>query len=236
MRLATLVTNTDFSDFARARPLDDAKFAALIAEVRPDWQVTAFWVCRGEFPDSLAGVDGVMITGSPASVTDGADWMVTLGDLIVRLIAARTPLFGACFGHQAIGKALGSPILRNPDCWAHGLIEVTRTARAPWSGPEERFALHGSHVEQVGALPEGATRLFESPGCPVAGFALGTHVFTIQHHPEMTREFMQDLVEEYADHVGPEVTAAARRSLAQGEAHRRGFAEEIAAFFEQARR
>lgn len=124
--------------------------------------------------------------------------------------------------------------MRNPGGWGHGLLQVTRTGRAPWSGPEEGFALYGSHIEQADRVPEGATLLFEGPGVPVAGFAMGETVFTIQHHPEMTHDCITDLVEEYADHVGPEVTASARASLAR-KADRAGFAAEIARFFEHAR-
>lgn len=233
MRLAVLVTNTDDSAFAKARPLDDAKFAELIAEVRPGWQTDAFWVCRDEFPQDIATYDGVMITGSPASLNDNAPWMGQLQELIREIIARRQPLFGACFGHQAIALALGTPIVPNAEGWAHGLIPVRRTGHAPWSGDEGDFKLYGSHIEQVAGLPEGAAPLFESPGCNVAGFGIGDHVFTIQHHPEMTPEFIADLVEEYADHVGVDVTERARASLA-GKADRRIFAEEIARFFEHA--
>ena len=128
-----------------------------------------------------------------------------------------------------------APIVKNPLGWAHGLIAVTRIENTPWSGSDTQFALYGSHSEQVAALPSGATRLFESPGCPIAGFALGRTVFTIQHHPEMTKSFITDLIEEYADTLGADVTAHARRSVAEGDAARQGFAEEITTFFEQAR-
>ncbi len=229
MRLATLVTNTDDSDFAKARPLDDAKFAAMIRAVRPGWQVDAYWVCRDEFPEDLSAYDGVMITGSPASVHDGAPWMARLEALIRDLIAGEKPLFGACFGHQAIAKALGAPVTRNPAGWAHGRIPVTDLATGT------HFSLYGSHIEQVASLPEGAAPLYESPGTPIAGFAIGTHVMTIQHHPEMTPEFIADLVDHLADYVGPEVTADARASLAEP-ADGAIFAEQIARFFEQGAR
>lgn len=226
MRLATLVTNTDDSAFSRAWPLDDAKFAAMIHAVRPDWQVEAFWVCKDDFPKDLKGFDGVMITGSPASVHDDAPWIARLEALIREIIAARLPLFGACFGHQAIAKALGAPILRNPDGWAHGRIPVTALDTG------ERFALYGSHIEQVGALPEGATALYQSPGTPIAGFAINTHVMTIQHHPEMTPAFIAALVEELAGYVGPEATQTARASL-KAPADSAAFAEQVARFFER---
>ncbi len=232
MKLATLVTNTDFSAFAKARPLDDEKFATLVHEVRPDWQITAFWVSKDEFPDDISAFDGVMITGSPASVTEDAAWMQKLETLIAQIIAGGIPLFGACFGHQIIAKSLGAPIVRNPEGWAHGRIEMRRVAVTAWSGAESDLHLYGSHIEQVGALPSGATRIFESPGCPIAGFSIGDAVFTVQHHPEMSSEFISDLIEEYADYVGPQVTQNARDSINAGPADRAEFAREIAGFFE----
>ena len=234
MHLATLVTNTDDSAFARAHPLDDAKFATLIAETRPGWRCTAFWVCRDEFPAGLDGFDGVMITGSPASVLDPAPWIARLEALVRRLIADRVPLFGACFGHQVIARALGAEIRRNPDGWAHGLIPMTRAARLPWSGPQDALSLYGSHLEQVRDLPPGARVTWTGPGCPIAGFHLDRHVMTVQHHPEMTHDFITALVHEYAPALGPQVTGAARASLAAGRADRAAFAEEIARFFEGA--
>lgn len=236
MKLATLVTNTDFSDFAKARPLDDAKFAALIAEVRPEWTVEAFWVCKGDFPEELSVFDGIMVTGSPASVNDAEPWIEQLQVMLRGVVAEGKPLFGACFGHQIIAKALGSQVIRNPDGWAHGLLDVIRVGDTPWSGPDQRLRLYGSHVEQVDTLPKNAKRIFESPGCPIAGFSISTTVFTIQHHPEMSPDFFSDLVSEYASYVGPEVTEAARASLVGQTADGRVFASEVARFFEQARR
>ncbi len=232
MKIATLVTNTDFSAFSLARPMDDEAFATLIAEARPDWDVTVFWVCKDEFPENISKFDGVMITGSPSSVTENTPWMERLEALVLQIIAQKTPLFGACFGHQIIAKALGAPIVQNPQGWGHGRIEMHRVAAEKWSGPSGSLYLNGSHIEQVGSLPDGAKRLFESVGCPIAGFAIGDHVFTVQHHPEMTDEFMADLVDEYASYVGEDATKAARQSLQVGPADRAEFANEIAAFFE----
>ena len=231
MHLATLITNTDFSDFAQARPDDGEKFDAMIRGVRPGWTTTPFWVCKDEFPDDLGAFDGVMITGSPASVLDGAPWMVRLEDLVCDLIEARIPLFAACFGHQLVAKAMGCRIVRNPEGWGHGRLELDRVARVSWSGPGKQVALYGSHIEQVERAPDGARVLFSGRGCPVAGFALGNRVFTVQHHPEMDHAFISDLVAEYADYVGPEVTERAMASL-ERPVDTGAFAEEIARFFE----
>ena len=62
---------------------------------------------------------------------------------------------------------------------------------------------------------------------------MGQHVFTSQYHPEMTDEFIAALVEETAEYVGPDVTAAARASL-EKTADRRGIRDQIVRFFEWA--
>lgn len=232
MRLALLVTNTDDSAFARARPDDAEKFRRLVAEVRPAWELHDIWLPRGEPPAGLGDFDGVMISGSPASVHDPLPWLPPLLDAIRTAVRARQPLFGACFGHQAIALALGGAVGRNPGGWAHGLLEVLPVRPLPWLDAAP-LRLYGSHIEQVTALPPGAGIAARSPGCPIAGMTIGHTVFTTQHHPEMDQAFMAGLVEEYAGAVGPEVTAAARASLA-GCADRHRFAEATARFFEQA--
>lgn len=232
MRLAILITNTDFSDFSKARPHDGEKFADLIAEVRPGWNCEWFWTCRNEFPTDIAKFDGVILTGSPASVHEDEPWIARLEALIKQIIDARIPMFGACFGHQLIAKTLGAEIIRNPNGWGHGRLGVERVDRLPWAADlPQHLSLYGSHNEQVAALPKGARLIFRGKGCDIAGFALGDHVLTIQHHPEMTYEFIFDLVQHYADYVGPEVTASAMETLQQP-ANRAEFAKEIARFFE----
>lgn len=234
MHLAILMTNTDESDFAQAHPRDGEKFTDLIHLVRPGWTLEVFAVKDAEFPDDLSRFDGAMITGSPASVTGDADWIARLLDLIRAMHAARLPIFGACFGHQAIALALGGTVGRNPGGWIHGLTRNRTLSRPDWARnlPDE-VRLYGSHVEQVTALPEGAVPLARSEGCDVTGFAIGDCIYTTQHHPEMTPDFIAALTEELAGDMGPDLTARARASLTE-RSDMKAFAETIARFFEQA--
>src|SRR5437016_3891704 len=43
---------------------------------------------------------GIIVTGSPLSVTDGADWMAPLGDELLRAGESGIHVLGVCFGHQ----------------------------------------------------------------------------------------------------------------------------------------
>ena len=234
MHLAVLVTNTDDSAFAQKHPKDGEKFPAMLHAVRPDWRFSVWQVKDGDFPETLDGLDGAILTGSPASVHDGEAWIARLLDLIRTMDAARLPMFGACFGHQAIALALGGTVGRNPKGYVHGLTHSRLTARAPWMADlPDTLRLYGSHVEQVTALPPGAQATASSEDCPIAGFVTAGRIYTTQHHPEMTPAFIAALTDEMADYLGPEVTARARASLAEP-ADGRAFAESVARFFETA--
>lgn len=126
MHLAILVTNTDTSPFAAQHPLDGEKFTRLIHLVRPDWLTTVFQTHQGQFPSDITAFDGAMITGSPASTRSGLPWIAPLLTLIQQMHEIRFPLFGACFGHQAIALALGGAVAKNPNGWVHGLLRHRR--------------------------------------------------------------------------------------------------------------
>ncbi len=223
MHIAVLMANTDESDFAQRHPKDGEKFARLLNEVRPGWRVSTIRVKDGEFPADPGVFDGFLITGSPASVHDEAPWVERLMALIREIRGREMPLFGACFGHQAIAKALGGQVGHNPGGWVFGLTETEMEGA--------RLRLYAAHLEQVTALPEGAVALGGNADCPVGAFRVGARVLTTQYHPEMTPEFAGALVAEYGPKLPAEVAARARASLAQV-ADRARIAERIAVFFE----
>lgn len=233
MHLALLMTNTDTSDFAQRHPKDDVKFADLIALAEPTWQVTSFSVKDGVFPDELSHFDGIMIGGSPASVHDNAPWIARLLELIREADAKGFPMFGACFGHQAIALALGGRVERNSEGWAFGRVSLEVVARPFWLTTPDRFDQYAAHIEQVTELPDGITPIFRAKHCEIAGFARDTTIYTTQNHPEMTPHFIAALVEELSDDLGPNATYKARYSL-NTEVERLTFAQSITAFFRHA--
>lgn len=233
MHIAVLATNTDDSDFAARHPRDVEKFRVLMQRVRPEWQVTAFDLPKGEFPETLQGFDGALIGGSPSSVHDEDAWIERLMALIREGFAAGVPLAGACFGHQAIAKALGGVVGPNDGGFVLGTAETEVVAPAPWMEPVATFRLAAAHGEQVTALPPGAEVVGRTEGCEAACYRIGGRVFATQYHPEMTREFLAALVEEFAPKFPAEVGEAARDSLALRTEGPR-FAEWITRFFEQA--
>lgn len=227
MHLAILMTNTDDSAFAQKHPDDGQKFTTLLHRARPDWRIEVFSVKDGMFPKSL-DFDGLLITGSPASVHDDAAWIPKLEELARRAIAQKIPLFGACFGHQVIAKALGATVETNPTGWVLGRLK-TEFEQINTSVP-----MYAAHKEQVTSLPEGAHRVAKTKGCPIAGFAINDHVLTTQYHPEMSHQFVAALLDEFADDIGRDITTAAAKTLTS-DTDADALAEWIASFFERSR-
>ena len=226
VHIAILVTNTDDSAFAMAHPGDGEKFRALLGAVRPDWRFSEFRVTQGEFPATLAGIDGVVVTGSPASVHDADPWIAELMALIRRARMVELPMFGACFGHQAIALALGGKVDANPGGWVLGRVDTVVAGLGP-------IALYAAHSEQVTQLPPEATAIATTLGCRIAAFVIGDCVLTTQYHPEMTDDFFAALTEEFAGQVPDAVIAQSRASLTKPAEGGR-LAEKVAVFFEQA--
>ena len=171
-----------------------------------EWQHFRCW--EGEFPDEAEIASGavyaVVVTGSHHSVNDSDrnPWMVRLFEFLRYCIArGDVGVFGVCFGHQAIARALGSRVVPNasgryrlgveevapaPALLAHPDFQKARSMFRP-SGlrGDEPLRLLESHGECVESLPEGATLLASSPHAPVEIFSVGDTVLSVQCHPEI---------------------------------------------------
>ncbi len=232
MHLAILVTNTDESSFADRHPKDGEKFSRLIHAVRQDWKLSVFQVKNDQFPDMLDPYDGLILTGSPASVHDGNEWIDRLRLLVIKAHQIGQPIFGACFGHQVIAEALGAKVGDNPSGWVLGTVETSRVSIPEWEADlPDKLSFYAAHHEQVLNLPDGAELIHQAPTCRIAGFRVGNQIYTTQYHPEMEHEFITALTHELSGELPDDVIAASTHSLA-ARSHYLEFAESIARFFE----
>jgi GMP synthase-like glutamine amidotransferase len=180
-----------------------------------DWSFEAFHVPAGEYPASFDGFDAVVLTGSRHDAFGDEPWIADLRARVRALVDARRKVVGICFGHQLVAHCLGAPVGRAPGGWHAGRFDYD------WHGPvagagalPPRLGLHAVHQDQVLALPEGARLLASSPTCPVAAFALGDHVLSMQQHPEFDGGIVANLLELLRPALGEDAYATGRRSLA----------------------
>jgi len=229
------MANTDESSFAECHPKDGQKWAALLGPFCPECRFSVYSVKDDIFPDeALENYDGFIVTGSPASVLEGRKWQERLAETIRAVAAAKLPLFGACFGHQAIALALGGKVESNTEGWAFGVVETEVHTPAPWMNAGV-IRQNAAHEEQVTELPPGADSIMGNDHCENGGFRIGNHIFCSQYHPEITPDFMAALIEELVDAKPPELIQSARDSLELAPENTR-FAKWIIAFFRQAQR
>lgn len=233
-RIAVLLTNDDRSAFAARFPNDGQKVIALLQPLRPQWHFEVVPVKDGVLPETVQAFDGHVITGSPASVNDERlPWVGLLLEFIRALHAARRPLIGLCFGHQAVARALGGQVARH-HAWGLGTATTHWAAARPWMRPAQPSStLMAAHNEQVSRMPEGAECLGGSDFCPIGSMQIGQHIWTTQYHPEMPLVFMQALLGHLADKLDAATLERARASLSQA-ADAPLFGQWMVQFFEHA--
>ncbi len=236
LHIAVLLTNDDTSAFAAHFPNDGQKVVQQLQPLRPNWAFEVLPVKDGVLPSAPDAFDGYVITGSPASVNDDRlPWVGPLLDFIRAVDAARQPLIGLCFGHQAVARALGGQVARNPAGWGLGTAPTHWPAARPWMQPaQSTTTLMAAHNEQVTRMPEGAECLGGSDFCPIGSMQIGQHIWTTQYHPEMPLVFMQALLGFLADKLDADTMARAHASLANA-ADVPLFGQWMAQFFEHAR-
>jgi len=146
--------------------------------------------------DSLGGV---VVTGSPAMVTDRAEWSESsarwLGDIVQR---DTIPVLGLCYGHQLIAHALGGEVGANPRGREMGTVDVSHSVGGFEADPLFEpgvFPGHMSHVESVLVPPSDARVIATTEIEPHAALQFGPRQWGVQYHPEFDREIMQRYVE-----------------------------------------
>ncbi len=158
---------------------------------------------EGELP-APARFGGILVTGSPKSVTSPEPWMAPLGVWLVEAARGRAVL-GVCFGHQLLATALGGTVERNPLGREAGTTEIRLTEagrRDPlFEGLPARLMAQQTHEDHVTRMPSGATLLAGNAHSPVQAFAVGATIRCVQFHPEMDAERSRALAEARRDRL-----------------------------------
>ena len=220
IKLGILQVNHDKSiEVGDAFPDDAHRFRDLFDDQDQRFRYRVYMTIGGELPKDINEQDAFLITGSPLSVLDNHIFSDALADFIRRCDAAKKPLIGACFGHQAIALALGGKVERSQSGYNVGMEETSFQSMRPWMKPQhDNLSMYVFHEDQVTALPAGCELLGSTNNCEIASFAKGDHIFTTQAHPEFTEPFMSCVIDYVESKDGSEpqsrgVFATARASL-----------------------
>lgn len=147
-------------------------------------------------PDSVVGLSGLILTGSPAMVTDRLDWSLALEDWLRRHRRVLPPTLAVCYGHQVLASAFGGKVATNPGGRIIGTRVSVRLAEdALFSQLPEHFPVQKSHCQQVLEPPSGAVALAASVHDPHTAFRLDEHIWSLQFHPEFSAEVTRSYIE-----------------------------------------
>jgi len=147
------------------------------------------------FPDPVV-LGGVVVTGSSASVTERASWMLRAEEYLRALVRGGVPTFGICFGHQLLGQALGGQVARNPRGREIGTVafEVLEADPLLSSAIPPRHA-NATHVDTITRLPPGSRVLAQTALELHAVVRFADAAWGVQFHPEMDGSTIRDYLE-----------------------------------------
>ncbi|MDT5015474.1 MAG: hypothetical protein QOD39_1634 [Mycobacterium sp.] len=122
----------------------------------------------------------IVLSGGPASVyADGAP------QLNAALLDLGVPVFGICYGFQAMAQALGGTVARTGTS-EYGRTELKVTGGELHSDLPDTQSVWMSHGDAVTVAPEGFEVVATSSGAPVAGFEdRARQLAGVQYHPEV---------------------------------------------------
>lgn len=151
---------------------------------------------------------GVIVTGSPAMVTDREPWSEDTAAWLRAAVAQEVPVLGVCYGHQLLAHALGGRVGFRPQGRESGTFEVISTQEGqqdPLLGQLPRtFPVHLTHAQSVLELPAGALLLADSEGERHQAFRVGPHAWGVQFHPEFTETVMAAYLDTQAENLKKE--------------------------------
>jgi len=153
---------------------------------------------QGDELDELNKIAGIIITGSPAYVSDEEAWNFVGADYIRKAHELEIPILGVCYGHQLIAWAFSGEVDFHPAGREIGTVPLVLTGAAQddplFTGLPGEFPAQVSHQQSVTGLPLNAVRLAANDFEPNQAFRLGSTSWGIQFHPEFTAEVVKEYI------------------------------------------
>jgi len=163
-------------------------------------ETTTFDVRKGKYPD-ITAVDGIIITGSSASVcTNPPDWVPVFITHLQDIIDSGIPTLGVCFGHQILAAAAGGVVEPHPDGRESGPTELQKTTLGKsdrlFQDIPEKFRVNMTHEDVVVRSPNGRVLAYNDYN-GFQAIRYSDTIQSVQFHPEFTAAIMEQYTRVY---------------------------------------
>ena len=156
-------------------------------------------------PPTLLGkfFSGVVLTGSPAMVSEHLPWMRSTEAWLRDLLRTSFPVLGICFGHQLIASALGGTVGDHPQGMELGTTEIQLHAAAQqdrlFGGLPMSFPVQATHAQSVLTPPDEAQVLAFNDYERFHALRFRPGAWGVQFHPEIDAAIMDGYKECYRE-------------------------------------
>lgn len=206
-RKIIIKTGSSLPDIVRERG-DFEQWITQAMQTPPgEWEVVN--VQAGEQLPAFEHCKAVVITGSPAMVSDRAPWSVATARWLKQAVSLGVPTLGICYGHQLLADALGGEVGYHPAGPEAGIVEIHHQPAAQqdplFSSLPHSFYAPVIHWQTVLSLPPGAQLLAGNHFEAHHAFRVA-NAWGVQFHPE----FDQYIISRYLDLLGRRLEQAGK--------------------------
>jgi GMP synthase (glutamine-hydrolysing) len=157
---------------------------------------------REALPEDASAFSGIVVTGSPAMVSDREPWSERCAVWLRGAVLSGAHVLGVCYGHQLIAHAFGGTVGYHPQGMELGTHDIRLRPEAEgcplFAGLPGTFRANLAHSQTVLAMPEAARALARSDHDPHQILLYGERAVTFQFHPEFDDAVMQTYVDALA--------------------------------------
>lgn len=160
-------------------------------EVKGAWLHT--WLVTQRPTPPQGHYDGLIVLGGPMNACEDERFphLARVVKLIQQFHQQGKPVLGICLGAQLIARAFGSRVYQNdvPELGFTTLFPVDGAAE-PWLQDYPLgLPMMQWHFDTFD-LPPGATLLLTNEVCKNQGFRMGSNIYGLQFHPEVTPDIV----------------------------------------------
>ncbi|MBC3796354.1 glutamine amidotransferase [Acetobacterium tundrae] len=189
-----LIIKTGVSNKSVIKECGDCDFRIARCAGVPYKDVKVVSVYENMKPVLMNEISSVIITGSPAMVTDFEPWSVATSQWLKEITQKNIPILGICFGHQLLAQTLGGSVDYHELGEEKGEVEIQLTndgKKDPLLGVlPSHFSAYASHTQTVTKLPKNARVLAKNNFESFHAVSFGEKVWGLQFHPECTDHFL----------------------------------------------